>query len=848
MTTTAMHGQKMANAAPCCSLWKVPSLWPGAIWPNLPSFVQKPAKIGKTAWVANARSVQLLQFFSHGILVSMNSPCAATHFATRESLAHFEQLATPIWVFDVDNHKIWWANAAGILFWEAASLDDLLQRDFSTDSDMVRTRLRQIVRNGPGQKRIQDTWTLYPNDDPKYVILSLLPITINHETNAVLIEVKQFVGSMVDADSLRILEATRASALMVSTFSAEGRLLAQNPAALRCYGPPRPGIHDNEMASRLKDPDVAVQLLETAKSGKSLDLEQLVWTQSGSRVHRIQARRGRDPITGAFATIVSEEDVTKQNALRLQMQALNDQLERKVEERTRRLDASEERYALATQSAAVWDWDLKQNHLYLSPSILETLEFSPDFEADAFLDENTEDSVLKVLHPDDVLSFQAEVTRHLKEPDVPFRHEHRLKTGSGTYRWFHAQGKSIVGPDGRATRSVGILTDITERKELEASLLAAHRSDAIGQLSGGIAHDFNNLLTVVLGNAELLEMEQNANHELITAIKKAALRGADLTRHLLAYSRRQTLRPRPVDLSQLVTSMSKTLLQNLGENIWVEIKISGGLWPIHADATQVESAILHLACNARDAMPQGGELEISCQNHLVTEAQPLPGGEHSLQPGEYVEILIRDSGEGMTSATLNRACEPFFTTRKTGQSSGLGLSMVYGFAQQSGGGAALHSQPGAGTSASLFLPRSTLEPETTPGPKIAIPINGNGENIHLLEDDSAVQSTLRSMLEALNYRVTQASDAATAMQVISQGPPPALILADVVLPGGESGVEFVERLGHRFPQIKAVLISGYTQDEATLDALSSHGHFFLQKPMNKARLSQIIHLALQGKT
>lgn len=777
----------------------------------------------------------------------MDSFHTASRFETRDSLGHFEQLATPIWVFDVDNHKIWWANAAGILFWEAPSLDDLLQRDFSTDSDMVRTRLRQIIGNGPGQKRIQDTWTLYPNDAPKNVILSFLPIIIEQDTNAVLIEVKQFVGSMVDAESLRILEATRASALMVSTFSADGELLAQNPAALCCYGPPRPGLSGNEMASRLKDPNVAEQLLETAINGKSLDLEQLVWTQNGSRVHRLLARRGRDPITGAFAVIISEEDVTKQNALRLQMQRLNAQLERKVEERTRRLDASEERYALATQSVAVWDWDIEQNHLYFSPSFLEALDLEPDTKIDTLVGENGEGLLQRILHPDDIESYMEELTRHLKEPDEPFSHEHRLKTGLGQYRWFHARGKAIAGADGRAARSVGILTDITERKELEASLLAAHRAEAIGQLSGGIAHDFNNLLTVILGNAELLEMADGSNHELIGAIKKAALRGADLTRHLLAYSCKQTLNPGPMALSQLITSIRKPLLANLGAGIEVETKISGGLWPVYADAAQVESAILHLASNARDAMPEGGKLKISCQNHLVTDAQPLPGGEHSLKPGEYVEILIRDTGEGMTPDTLNRACEPFFTTRKPGQTSGLGLSMVFGFAQQSGGGFALHSELGQGTSASLFLPRSLQNPEASKAPNLATPIPGNGENIHLLEDDRAVQSTLRSILESLNYRVTQSSDAASAMQVISQGPRPALILADIVLPGGESGLEFVDRLGGRFPEIKAVLMSGYMQDEATLEALSLRGHIFLQKPMNKARLSHILQAALQNK-
>lgn len=806
----------------------------------------KPGLRSKTAWVAVPGRVILLQFQVLVPLFSMSNDHFPSHFAAPVDLSHYEQLATPMWVFDVDHHCIWWANAAGIQFWEAPNLEKLLQRDFSTDSDVVRMRLRQIVRNGSSPNRIQDTWTLYPNDEPKHVILSFLPITIGQGTDAVLIEVKQLADGPVDADSMRILEAARASALMVSTFSAEGHLLAQNPAALACYGPPGPGLNGNEMASRFKDPAIAVQLLDTAKNGKSLDLEQLVWTQQGSRVHRIKARRGRDPITGAFTTVVSEEDVTKQNALRLQMQALNAQLERKVEEHTRRLDASEERYALATQCAAVWDWDLERNHLFLSPSFLEALELEPDFETDVLLDASTGSIGLQLFHPDDLASFQAEVKRHLKEPNIPFSHEHRLKTGSGLYRWFHAQGKSIVGADGRATRSVGILTDITERKELEASLFAAHRSEAISQLSGGIAHDFNNLLTVILGNAELLDIGGSTNHELITSIKNAALRGAELTRHLLAYSCKQTLHPRSVDLSRLISSMSRTLLHSLGEGIEVETKTVGGLWAIHADATQVESAVLHLARNARDAMPQGGKLEIRCGNYQITEEQSMSGSEHYLQPGDYVEIQVRDTGEGMTQETLSRASEPFFTSRKAGQGSGLGLSMVFGFAQQSGGGAALHSQPGVGTCASLYLPRAIRDAEVGQEAEITAPILGDGEHIHLLEDDCAVQSTLRGILESLNYRVTQSSDSQTAMQIVSRGSQPALILADVVLQGGENGVEFVERLSQQFPQIKAVLMSGYAQDDEALAALSEKGHIFLQKPMNKAGLSHILHQALRN--
>lgn len=767
-----------------------------------------------------------------------------THFASYGSLGHFTQLATPIWIFDVDNHKMWWANPAGVLFWEAENLQELLLRDFSTDSDMVRARLRQIIRHGSGSERIQDTWTLYPNDAPKNVVLSFMPISVENGTNAVFIEVKQFANDYADADSLRILEAARASALMVSSFSAEGRLLTQNPAALTCFGPPRTGVHGNEMASRLKDPDVADQLLQTAQSGKSQDIEQLVWTLAGARVHRIQARRGRDPVTGVFVTVISEEDVTEQNAMRLRMQSLNEQLERKIEERTKRLQASEERYALATQSAAIWDWDLEKNHLFVSPSLIEALGHEPD----VFREALAASSIAEFLHPDDVASYMAELERHLKEPEAPFRHEHRFRTGCGDYRWFHGQGKAIVGAEGRAVRSVGILTDISERKELEASLFAAQRLEAIGQLTGGLAHDFNNLLTVILGNAELLDMIDTRNHESVDAIKDAAQRGADLTRQLLAYSRKQTLRPQPVDLSELVTNMSKTLLRNLGEGIEVSTKITGGLWPIHADVTQVESALLNLAINARDAMPQGGALEICCQNRRIDESFALTGGSKALRPGEYVEILLRDTGEGMSAATLERAFEPFFTTKKTGQGSGLGLSMVFGFSRQSGGGTLLDSTPGKGTTVSVFLPRHVTAPSARATSPSAELILGNGENIHLLEDDSAVQSTLRGILESLNYRVSQSHSAALAMRMIAQEPSPDLILADMVLPGSESGLQLVTSLSDTHPHIKTVLMSGSAKDQSEQDALASRGLVFLQKPMNKARLSQVLHEALNRQS
>lgn len=764
------------------------------------------------------------------------------HYLDHHSLKDFDHLATPIWIFDVDRHAIWWANPAAVLFWEASSFEDLQRRDFSSDSETVRTRLRQIVSHAKGGERIQDTWTLYPNDAPKTVILSFLPVMIDEGMSAVLIEVKQFVDRSADEESIRILEAARTSALMVSTFSTAGRLLAQNPAALTCYGAPLAGLQGNDMAGRLKDPQIAELLLEIADSGQSVDTEQVVRTQSGTRVHRIRARRGRDPVTGVFVTVVSEEDVTEQASLRLRMQELNTQLEAKVAERTKRLRESEERYALATQSAAIWDWDIPSDHLYVSPSFVETL----GYEAEEFRTALASSSIVDYVHPDDLASYMAELERHLEDPDVPFDHEHRFKTGSGDYRWFHGHGKCFADADGNAIRSVGLLTDVTDRKALEASLLAAQRLEAIGQLSGGIAHDFNNLLTVMQGNAELLKIVDDPNHELADAIKSAAQKGAELTRHLLAFSRKQTLQPKPVNLSNLVADMGKTLSRVLGENIRVSTRTASDLWPVYADAAQVESAILNLAVNARDAMPNGGTLEISCRNRRFAPGELDVAKTGALQPGEYVEFVMRDTGEGMSDRALAHAFEPFFTTKDVGKGSGLGLSMVYGFSRQSGGEALLDSTLGQGSRVSIFLPRSTA---VLPVQAASVPAEltqGQGQRIHLLEDDDAVQSTLRGILEALNYQVTQSYDAASAMQMVTSQMPPALVLADVVLPGGESGLDFANRVRKDYPEIKIVLMSGYPQEQLSGISPMDAGFVFLEKPMDKAKLSETLHKALLG--
>jgi PAS domain S-box-containing protein len=594
------------------------------------------------------------------------------------------------------------------------------------------------------------------------------------------------------------------------------------------------------LAGRLKDPDVADPLLSTAIHGKNVDTEQEVRTQNGFRVHRIGVRRGRDPITGVFVAVLSEEDITKQAILQRQMSESNERLEAEVAERTRRLAESDERYVLATQNAAIWDWDIEQDYLFVSPNFIEALKYDPD----DFRATLASSGIASLVHPDDVESYRTELDRHLDEPEIPFQHEHRFLMGTGEYRWFHALGKCVVDPFGAPKRSVGLLTDISDRKQLEDSLFAAQRLEAIGQLTGGIAHDFNNLLTVVQGNAELLEIIDDPDHELAGQIIKAAKRGSELTRHLLAFSRKQTLLPRSVDLFELVSTISGTLQRVLGEEIVVTTQLPENIWAIHADPPQVESAILNVAINARDAMPQGGKLVIECRNKDITSGDDPSNNETALQVGQYVEIMIRDSGIGMPESNLERAFEPFFTTKEVGQGSGLGLSMVFGFARQSGGDATIKSKLGEGTKISIFLPRSNCLQQTNTVSRPGKVVRGRGEHIHVLEDDPDVQKVLLGTLKAMNYQVSLSSDADAAMVAVVQKNKPDLVLVDMVLPGGQDGLDFAKQLSIIHPDIKVVLMSGYPGWPLNESDLEKGNYVFLQKPLERALLSKTIRSAL----
>jgi PAS domain S-box-containing protein len=396
---------------------------------------------------------------------------------------------------------------------------------------------------------------------------------------------------------------------------------------------------------------------------------------------------------------------------------------------------------------------------------------------------------------------------------------------------------------------VGMIHDLTSRKRTEEQLAQAQKMEAVGQLSGGLAHDFNNLLTVVVGNAETLSIALKARPDLKQAadmIATAGERGAELTRRLLAFSRRQMLQPSQINCNRLIDSMQRMLWRTLREDIEIRIAMAPDLWPAFADPGQLESAILNLAINARDAMPNGGGLTISTANVAVDEHYRDRNPE--VMPGNYILIAVTDTGEGMPPEVLSRAFEPFFTTKEVGKGSGLGLSMVYGFMKQSNGHVSIYSEVGLGTTVRLYLPaHSTMPADLTVGRAGAEgePPRGT-ESVLVTEDDPFVRAYVVSALEELGYRVIAAEDAREALTQLTQDAEIDVLFTDIVMPGGMNGWELAERAQQIRPGLKLMFTSGYA-----LETLVARGRIhpdtaILNKPYRRPELARRLREVLDS--
>ncbi len=399
-----------------------------------------------------------------------------------------------------------------------------------------------------------------------------------------------------------------------------------------------------------------------------------------------------------------------------------------------------------------------------------------------------------------------------------------------------------------------VAEEVARRAQAEDSLRQAQKMEAIGHLTGGVAHDFNNLLTVIGGGVETLQRLLAASppagddtkiKRALSMIAQGAERAATLTHRLLAFARRQTLDPKPVDANKLVAGMSELLRRTLGESVALETVLAGGLWRTIADANQLENALLNLAVNARDAMPDGGRLTIETANTHLDYAYAAEN--EDVSAGQYVMIAVSDTGIGMDRDTLGRVFEPFFTTKDVGQGTGLGLSQVYGFIKQSNGHVKLYSEPGQGTAVKLYLPRLTADrPDVVVEEARAVVEAGRGETILVVEDEAAVREHTVNSLKELGYQVLSAGDGAGALRVLARNRGIDLLFTDIGLPGGMTGRQLAEAARARRPDLKVVYTTGYARNAIVHGGLLEPGQELLPKPFSYAALASKIRAMLDS--
>jgi len=398
-------------------------------------------------------------------------------------------------------------------------------------------------------------------------------------------------------------------------------------------------------------------------------------------------------------------------------------------------------------------------------------------------------------------------------------------------------------------RTGRLYAEIDRRSAAEEALRQSQKLDAIGHLTGGVAHDFNNLLTVIIGNLETAQRQleswtEGAQVKLARRLNNAmqgAQRAATLTKRLLAFSRQQPLNPVPLDVNRVLNGLAEFLRRALGEDVSLEIVGGGGVWPVEADPAELEAAVLNLALNARDAMPNGGKLTIEASNSYLDEAYCKQNGD--VRPGQYVQIAVTDTGSAMSKEVVERAFEPFFTTKQSGQGTGLGLSQVYGFVKQSGGHVKIYSEIGEGTTIKVYLPRFAGKSVASEEVKCEPSRGRSGECVMVVEDDADVRSYVVETLRTLGYSVLEAADAEEALQMLRENKSVNLLLTDVVMPG-MNGRKLAEEAKQHQTALKVLYMTGYSRNAIVHQGRLDPGVELLQKPLTSEQLAAAVRKVL----
>ncbi|WP_058753045.1 PAS domain-containing hybrid sensor histidine kinase/response regulator [Sphingomonas sanguinis] len=553
-------------------------------------------------------------------------------------------------------------------------------------------------------------------------------------------------------------------------------------------------------------------------------------------------------------------------------------VEQQLRESEARAQLHAERVQLALEAGAIigtWFWDLRTERFTVDEP------FARHFGLDPVLGHDGLDvmQVVGVVHPDDRAGLSEAVWEAIARGG-PYAHQYRVRRPDGRYYWVEAIGRVDHAPDGTPVQFPGVMIDVGVRRALEVerdtaiaelraltdqleqrvadrtaelmraeeALRQSQKMEAVGQLTGGLAHDFNNLLAGISGSLELMALRLAQGRvadvdRYMDAAQGATRRAAALTHRLLAFSRRQTLAPRPTDIAALVSGMTDLIQRTVGPAITLETQGHDGLWTVLVDAPQLENALLNLCINARDAMPDGGRITIQMANRHLNGDDVRFG---DIPDGEYLALSVTDTGTGMTPDVIEKAFDPFFTTKPLGQGTGLGLSMIYGFAKQSGGQVRIQSTPGEGTTVYLYLPRHHGPAEHDRIDRIVVPEEplGAGETVLVVDDESTVRLMIADVLRDMGYRVIEAADSPAGLAVLRSDQRIDLLVTDVGLPGGMNGRQLAEAGRELRHELNVMFITGYAESAVLNSGHLSTGMQLLTKPFTVDALVMGVQAAM----
>jgi PAS domain S-box-containing protein len=608
----------------------------------------------------------------------------------------------------------------------------------------------------------------------------------------------------------------------IITKSLDGIITAWNRAAEQLFGFTADEVVGKHIRTIVPPErrDEMYDILERIGRGETIEAHETQQLHKSGRV--IDVMLAVAPLRSASGQIIGASKVARDLTETKRTQS---ELIRESEERQRIFETSRD-LILVTDPIGTF--------VQVSPSALTILGYRPE--------EMIGHSAIEFIHPGDLAAAREEMRAARRG---------KLKRGFEA-RYVHKDGHDVL-LSWTGTWSQPVLRhffigrDVTEQRAAEAAYRQAQKMDAVGQLTGGVAHDFNNILTVITGTIGILQEAVADRPELVSIarlIDDAADRGAQLTRHLLAFARKQPLQPREIDVNALVVEAAKLLRPTLGEQIEILSELAGETWAAMVDPNQLTTAVINLSLNARDAMPNGGKLTLETRNVYLDETY---AGMHSeVAAGNYIMVAVSDTGSGITPENLEKVFEPFFTTKEIGKGTGLGLSMVFGFVKQSGGHVKIYSEVGHGTSVKMYLPRATGLEEAAPNIPAVPALQGGHETVLVVEDDALVRRYVLTQVRSLGYVTLEAADAAAALAIIDGNPAIDLLFTDVIMSGPMNGRQLADIATQRRPGLKTLFTSGYTENAILHHGRLDPGVHLLAKPYRKPELARMIRVALLG--